>query len=258
MKVDPQRAVGTPDNNPNKPPAATDDATTARSGNSDKNPTETNEYHVKWCLNGISDKNKAHNVYATILATLLEAHEDDLIILAHDRQEIAWDCLFGADDHKEFIKKSKLPLYEAKSKGDKKLQRWYGTCTFRTDVSLSNLKNHYMVTKMIKEHKAYGAIHRFELKEWDIAHIGFLRGYNNIHMNSTTAILRIQEAAHTVNPDCPPFQIATARTRPNKTTTTSKFSTPPPNNKTTKWKKTIRMPLCLVTLCRVQWTVLPI
>jgi hypothetical protein len=81
------------------------------------------------------------------------------------------------------LKQSELPTttHAATSKGDRKLQRWYGVHTIRSTASFSDVKNHYLVQETIQEYKAYGSLHCFELNKWDIAHLGFLQGYCNIH-----------------------------------------------------------------------------
>jgi hypothetical protein len=225
MKIDQQRVIGLPPNPTVPTDMEQDDGATVRSGNSGKNGPEMKEYHVKWCFGGITDKIKAQGVYSDILANILEAHADDLTILTHDREEFAWSEDRPETELKHLLRKSKLPIHAATSKGDRKLQRWYGVHTIRSTASFSEVKNHYLVQEIIQEYKAYGTIHRFDLKEWDIAHLGFLQGYNNIHLSPQFVEERIKQSIASTSDSRPVFHIANSRIRPAKSTKLSNVST---------------------------------
>jgi hypothetical protein len=228
MTIDPKRAIGNPDKEMNDASVKHDDDATQVSGNSGKNhpkTTEPKEYRVKWCINNALEKTKAKTIYAGLLATLLESHPDEVIILDHNREEHVWDAKYTFEEQVEYLKKSALPINEAQSKSEKKFHRWYATHTIRSTLSLSDLKNHYQVSKIIKQTNAYATIHRFALKEWDIAHLGFLRGWNNIHINVDAATARLQKASQQIDSTCPNFKIATTRIRPSNKPKKLNFST---------------------------------
>jgi hypothetical protein len=228
MTIDPKRAIGNPDKEPNDASGKHDDDATQVSGNSGKNhpkTTETKEFRVKWCINNALEKTKAKTIYAGLLATLMESHPDEVIILDHNREEHVWDAKYTFEEQVEYLKKSALPINEAQSKSEKKFHRWYATHTIRSSLSLSDLKNHYQVSKIIKQTNAYATIHHFALKEWDIAHLGFLRGWNNIHINVDAATARLQKASHQIDTSCPKFKIATTRIRPSNKPKKLNFST---------------------------------
>jgi hypothetical protein len=154
---------------------------------------------------------------------MLRAHQDDLIVLDHKLEEYVWydsPLVQLVED----LKKAKLTIYEAKSRSKKKLKRWHAVHKVRSTASLSDLRNHYMVMEKIRENKAYATMHHFDVNEWDIAHLGFLQGYNNIHMGPQATLNRLQNELSQINPAYPAFKIATARIRPAQSTKKSKFS----------------------------------
>jgi hypothetical protein len=228
MTIDPKRAIGNPDKDMKDASDKHDDDATAVSGNSSKNRSkmkETKEYKVKWCINNALEKNKAKKIYAGVMATLLESHPDEVVILDHNREEHVWDEKYTFEEQVEYLKKSAFPINEAQSKSEKKFNRWYATHSIRSSLSLSELKSHYQVSKIIKQTNAYVTIHRFALKEWDIAHLGFLRGWNNIHINVDAATTRLSKATQLIDPNCPTFKIATTRIRPSNKPKKLNFST---------------------------------
>jgi hypothetical protein len=196
-----------------------DDKTATASGSGDKFGQEVKEFRIKWCLNNIKSATQAKAIYAGILYALLKAHTDDIVILDHNLEEFVWLDKITDKEQKEILKKAKFPLHEATSRSEKKLGRWYGIHTVRSTVSLSTLKSHYLVMDTIKSAKAYANIHQFELTEWDITHLGFLRGYNNVHMNKNNAISRLTQEIESPNVQCPTFQLATTRVRLGKQST---------------------------------------
>ena len=61
--------------------------------------------------------------------------------------------------------------------------------------------------------KAYLTIHQFPLKEWNIAHLGFLQGYNIMHVSKHQTKLRLLRETQEISQDTPQFEIANSRVR---------------------------------------------
>ena len=48
-------------------------------------------------------------------------------------------------------------------------------------------------------------------KQWDITHLGFLQGYNVLHVSKHHTKLRLLQETQKINPDTPQFEIANSR-----------------------------------------------
>jgi uncharacterized radical SAM superfamily protein len=116
MTIDPKRAIGNPDKDMKDASNENEDDATTVSGNSSKNRLkmkEIKEYKVKWCINNALERNKAKKIHAGILATLLESHPDEVVILDHNSEEHVWNERYTFEEQVEYLKKSALPINEA-------------------------------------------------------------------------------------------------------------------------------------------------
>jgi hypothetical protein len=114
---------------------------------------------------------------------------------------------------KEKVKKGKFTVHQATSRSERRMQRWYCIHTLRSNQSLSSIKQHYVIMSKIKQMKAYVTTHQFDQDKWDIAHLGFLQGYNVQHMGSVAAKMKVLHDAQKIDPNCPKFELSTARIR---------------------------------------------
>ena len=161
-----------------------DDDKTVKSGGSGKNGRKLIEIKVKCCLNNISDQKTAKEKINEILALVIHIHSDDITIIDHNSCEFEFDKWTDKTKLKDvLLQQSKIPLHRATAQSKRRLNRWYAMHTIRTTISLTTIKNHFMVRERMESTRTYLTIHQFALSEWDIAHLGFLQGYNVLHVS---------------------------------------------------------------------------
>ena len=126
-----------------------DDDKTVNSGGSEKNGDKMAEIQVKWCINNITDKKEAKMKINEILMLILQVHNTDVTIIDHNAREFTFDDSTTDLKQKEaFEKESKIPIHQATAKSKRRLNRWYATHSFGTSISLSTIKNHFLVREI--------------------------------------------------------------------------------------------------------------
>jgi hypothetical protein len=206
---------------PTTPPDADmvdDDATTQATGGSGKNKVELHELCVNWCLEGATDKKKVKADLAAVLLSILKAFPDELFVLDNSHQELHYH---PTKNRPETIKIQKLidaqfTIHEANSTREQKLQRWTCVHKLMSSVSLSTIKQHGDVFKMIKSVHAYANVHHFEPSNWDISHLGFLREFNVKHLHKAAAKIKLQRDLLSTSDTVPHFELTNARVKSHK------------------------------------------
>ena len=213
MSVDKSRSTGNP-NKKKSPMDVDDDDRTVSSSGSGKNGHEMAEINVKWCLTGISDVTTAKNVLIHILATIIHSFTDDVTIIDHKAREFTNPDGYATIKSIEAeIHTAKLPIHKAKTKNERQLNRWYATHTIRTSQSISTIKNHFVVNELLRQQKAYVTIHQFNIKDWDIAHLGFLQRHNVLHITKNQTKIKINNMMHEIEGNHPQIELANTRVK---------------------------------------------
>jgi hypothetical protein len=213
MFVTVDRAIGNPLHQQPNAAMDEDDDKTVTSAGSGKNERDFVETTVKWCINNMSDATKAKLAVAEILATMLFTFSEELVIVDNKGEEFVHVENQTEAELKEKVKKGKFTVHQATSRSERRMQRWYCIHTLRSNQSLSSIKQHYVIMSKIKQMKAYVTTHQFDQDKWDIAHLGFLQGYNVQHMGSVAAKMKVLHDAQKIDPNCPKFELSTARIR---------------------------------------------
>jgi hypothetical protein len=206
---------------PTPPPDADmvdDDATTQATGGSGKNKVELHELCVNWCLEGATDKKKVKADLAAVLLSILKAFPEELFVLDNSHQELHYH---PTKNRPETITIQKLidaqfTIHEANSTREQKLQRWTCVHKLMSSVSLSTIKQHGDVFKMIKSVHAYANVHHFEPSNWDISHLGFLRDFNVKHLHKAAAKIKLQRDLLSTSDAVPNFELTNARVKSHK------------------------------------------
>ena len=213
MFVDPARTIGNPTSNRNEKQMEEDDDKTINSSNSEPGGKDDREMMVKWCIQGVSDQQKAKTILIKILAIMSTNFYDDISIIDNKAEEFKAEDQYSEAKVYEDMTKGKFQVHQATSKNERQRKRWYCVHKIYSSQSLSTIKAHYEVSKALKENNAYLTIHRFEQKDWDIVHLGFLKGYNVLHLTPAAAKIILRNKALTIDKGCPNFELSNTRIR---------------------------------------------
>ena len=213
MFVDKARATGNPTKNW-ADMEEDDDDKTVTSGGSEKNNQKMREISVKWCFNGMTDNKTVKAALIDILTTIMQVHNEDIIITDHNAREFEFnEDIDEEKQRKSLHKEGKFPIHKATAKGESRLNRWFATHKIRTTLSLSTIKGHFLIRDKMQHARAYMTLHQFALNKWDIAHLGFLQGYNVMHVSKHHTKLRLMKETQSVSDKTPIFEVANSRVR---------------------------------------------
>ena len=191
-----------------------DDDRTVSSSGSGKNGREMVETNVKWCLTDISDGKTAKTTLNNILANILHSFIHEVSIIDHKGQEFTCPKNNATiQSIAEALNEGKILIHKAKTKSERQLNRWYATHKFRTTQSISTIKNHFIVNDTLRKHKAYLTVHQFDIKDWDIAHLGFLQYHNVLHITKNQTKIKITNKMQEIDEQYPQFELANTRVK---------------------------------------------
>ena len=111
MFVDKTRSTGDPTKRKDSVDEEDDDRTVNRSG-SGKNGREMVETAVKWCITSASDAGKAKETLTEILTIILQAYNDEVIIIDHKAREFTvGDPETMSDTIRATTNEGKIPIF---------------------------------------------------------------------------------------------------------------------------------------------------
>ena len=214
--IDPARAIGDPTKiQPDD--ADGDDDKTVPGGSTKKIDQKMLEFSVKWSFTKMSDETVARNALVELLTLILQLQSETTTLIDHNGQEFAMDPTMNESKHVAWIKKEfKAPLYKAKVRRQQRnttYNRMYATHKIQTTVSISTIKSHHLFRECMQKHNAFLNVHNFALADWDIAHLGFLQGYNVMHIDKHQTKLCLIKETQAVNSDTPPFELTRTKVR---------------------------------------------
>ena len=191
-----------------------DDDKTVNSGSREKFDQKLTEISIKWCFNQMTDETAAKAALANLLTLILQIQHDTTTLIDHKGQEFAFNNTMTEEQQCAWIIQDfKVPFHKATAMHEKHLNRLYVTHKLQTTVSFSAIKSHYLLQQKMQEYNAYLTLHQFALDQWDIAHLGFLQGYNVRHISKQHTKLRLMQETQSVCNETPPFELASSTIR---------------------------------------------
>lgn len=199
---------------------AMDDATEQAGSNRERNDGQEEEILVKWQMPGHTDLAAAKRQLNLLLATLLMAYPEKITIIDRKQQEWSYIESLAEEQFIKIVEPMAVQLHPVKNK-QQQIIRWVSIIKMRTSTTLQEWKNDEEFYNQAREAKIYAFPHPFGYDEWDVASIGFIKGYHVAHypreilQEKLVQLLEEQEK-------CPPaFQLIPQRisTTDNKAST---------------------------------------
>lgn len=177
-----------------------DDAdTVVASENRSANDREMKEICLKWVFPMTSDKKKILHGHCAILAMMMKAHPELVIIDNKAREHVDKKTMKATERSRPFEFYADL-----RNKNNKTM-----VCIHRvrTQKPLTELKGSWGVIDELQKHRAYVRMHAFNEKEREISHLGFLPGINMANTGRDIVKEEIMSMLKKDNQEIPKFEI---------------------------------------------------
>lgn len=198
--------------------------TTMAGSNRDSNEQEMAEILIKWQLPGNLTLQDAKKQINALLAELLMCYPDEVTLVDTRRREWSYDVQIPDDKFIDEFAEVALQLHPVRNK-QQKVIKWVTVTKFHTTKDLQEWKNNDYFYSQMLEAKVYMFPHPFNLDQWDVSSVGFIRDIHVAHITPEhlhTILTNIMKKQET---EVPTFQLLPQRiTNTGKTATTRAYS----------------------------------
>ena len=175
---------------------------------------EEHEFSVKWQLPGNLDVSSAKKVLINLIAELLTSFNDVTVI---DNKKREWSfqqewISEGADEEKFLKELGTIAVHIHPLKNQKhQITRWVAITKIRAASQIPDWKRNDIFYDQVIESRVYMFPHPFQVDEWEVTSIGFIKGVHTTHYPASHLHAMISDYVQSRETNPPTFQLIPQR-----------------------------------------------
>lgn len=193
-----------------------DDATELAGKNPNQNAPVEREFHVKWQMPGNQDLSAAKKQLHQLLSQLLVSFPSCITMIDGKQREWIYDEADNSERFEKELETAFVQIHPIKNR-TQQISRWISIIKFRTALSIKEWKDNDQFYSLLNEAGTYLFPHPFDVNDWNIVTIGFIKDIHVIHFPRDFLHDQIIQMIKQQETNPPNFQII-----PQKITTTDK------------------------------------